>query len=55
VFGILITLPFVFWLLLGWLDLVPSILDVYGIAGLRTPGSIVVGGLLVAALGFYEV
>ena len=42
------------WIPLGWLEAVPSMVEVYGMAGLRTPASIAVGGLIVAALGFYE-
>jgi hypothetical protein len=47
-------LPFFAWLPLGLLESVPSMVDVFGIPGLRVPASIVVGGLLLAAIGFYE-
>ncbi len=52
--GVAAALPFFLWLPLGWLGLVPSMVDVFGVAGLRVPASIVVGGLLVAAIGFWE-
>ncbi len=50
----LTALPFFLWLPLGWLGLVPSMVDVFGVTGLRIPASIVVGSLLVAAIGFHE-
>ncbi len=53
-FGVAISVAVVAWLPLGWLGVVPSLMDVYGIEGLRTPASFLVGGLLIAALGFYE-
>lgn len=52
--GLLITAPFILWFLLGLLGLVPSIVQVFGPAELRTPASIVVAGLLIAALGFWD-
>lgn len=42
------------WLPLGLLEFVPSMIDVFGVAGLRIPASVAVGGLLLAAVGFYE-
>ncbi|MDX1488381.1 MAG: hypothetical protein R3268_09280 [Acidiferrobacterales bacterium] len=55
IIGVVVTVPFFVWLPLGWLGMVPTMVDVYGIEGLRVPASIVVGGLLIAALGFYEI
>lgn len=52
--GILIALPFFVWLPLGMLDSVPSMVDVFGISGLRIPASITVAGLLIAAIAFWE-
>ncbi len=52
--GVAAALPFFLWLPLGWLGLVPSMVDVFGVTGLRIPASIVVGSLLVAAIGFHE-
>ena len=54
VVGLLIAAPFFLWFLLGLLGLVPSIVEVFGPAGVRTPASIVVAGLLIAALGFWD-
>ena len=54
VLGALTALPFFAWLPLGLLELVPSMVDVFGVPGLRIPASLTVGGLLVAAVGFYE-
>lgn len=51
--GLLIAAPFVLWFLLGLLGLVPSIVQVFGPAGVRTPAAIVVAGLLISALGFW--
>jgi len=42
------------WLLLGLLPGIPSMLDVYGMTGMRTPASITIAGLLLGAIGFYE-
>lgn len=54
ILGVVVAVPFFVWVPLGWLGVVPTLIDVYGIEGLRTPASFVVGGLLVAALAFYE-
>jgi hypothetical protein len=42
------------WLPLGFLEAVPSMLEIFGMLGLRTPASITIGGLLLAAIGFHE-
>jgi hypothetical protein len=52
--GILLALPFFLWLPLGWLDLVPSMVDVFGVVGLRIPASLTIAGLLIAAVAFWE-
>ena len=52
--GVAVALPFFAWFALGFLEAVPSMLDVFGIAGLRIPASITVGGLLLAAVGFHD-
>ncbi len=52
--GAAAALPFFAWLPLGLLDSVPSMVEVFGVPGLRIPASIAVGGLLLAAIGFYE-
>jgi len=45
---------FFIWLLLGWFGWVPTMVDVFGIAGMRTPASVTVAGLLLAAIAFWE-
>jgi VIT1/CCC1 family predicted Fe2+/Mn2+ transporter len=52
--GVLIAAPFFLWFFLGLLGLVPSIVQVFGPAEVRTPAAIVVAGLLIAALGFWD-
>jgi hypothetical protein len=50
----MIATPFFLWFLLGMLGFVPSIVQVFGPAEVRTPAAIVVAGLLIAALGFWD-
>ncbi len=45
---------FIVWLLAGWLGWVPSMVDLFGIPGMRMPASITVAGLLLAAAAFWE-
>jgi len=45
---------FFIWLLLGWFGWVPTMVDVFGTAGMRTPASVTVAGLLLAAIAFWE-
>lgn len=52
--GIIMALPFFVWLPLGMLETVPSMVDIYGVSGLRIPASITVAGLLVAAVALWE-
>lgn len=47
-------LPFFIWALLGLVPAIPSIVDVFGMSGLKYPTSIVIGGLMLAAFGFEE-
>jgi len=54
VLGIVVAAAFFVWLLAGWLGWVPSIMDVFGVAGVRTPAAITVGALLLAAIAFWE-
>jgi hypothetical protein len=53
--GILMALPFFLWVPLGWLELVPPMVDVFGVVGLRIPASLTIAGLLIAAIAFWEV
>ncbi|MBN8429504.1 hypothetical protein JF535_01445 [Microbulbifer salipaludis] len=52
--GLALVLPWVVWCLLGLLGVVPSLVTVFGIPGLRIPASVAIAGLLIAALGFYH-
>ena len=54
VLGICLALPFFVWLLLGFFPGVPSIIDVFGMDGLRYPTGVVIGGLMLAAFGYEE-
>ncbi len=52
--GVLIATPFFVWVPLGFSDLVPSVIDVFGLTGIRVPAGVSIFGLLVAAVGFHE-
>ena len=52
--GVLIALPFFVWVPMAWIGLVPSMVDVFGVIGLRAPASMTIGGLLLAAIGFHD-
>lgn len=52
--GVMLAASFFLWLLLGWFGWVPSMVDVFGVAGMRTPAAITVGSLLIAAVAFHE-
>ena len=47
-------LPFFIWVPLGLIPSIPSVIDFFGIAGLKIPTGIVIGGLLMAAIGFED-
>ncbi|QKX16620.1 hypothetical protein [Microbulbifer sp. YPW1] len=50
--GVALALPWAIWFLLGLTGLVPSLVSVFGIPGLRIPASCAIAGLLIAAVGF---
>ena len=52
--GIAISAPFFLWVPLGFLELTPSMIDVFGIVGLRFPASLTIAGLLLSAIGFHR-
>ena len=52
--GIAMALPFFIWVVLGLIPSVPSIVDVFGIDGLKIPTSIVIAGLMLAAIGYED-
>lgn len=52
--GLLAAALMFLWLPLGWLGVVPSLIEVFGVSGLRIPAGVTVGGLLLAAIGFND-
>ena len=54
-FGLLLAIPFFLWVPLGLLGLTPTMVDVFGIVGLRFPAAVTIAGLLLAAVGFHEI
>jgi len=42
------------WLILGMVPGIPTMVDTFGVSGMRTPASITIAGLLLAAIGFFE-
>ena len=54
-FGVIIAAPFFLWVPLGFTGLVPSMVDVFGIVGLRIPAAITIAGLLIASVGFQRI
>jgi hypothetical protein len=45
-------LPFFIWVPLSLITSIPSIVDVFGIDGLKLPTGIVIAGLMLAAIGY---
>jgi hypothetical protein len=54
IMGVALAGFFMAWLLLGWVGWVPAMADIFGIEGMRTPAAFTVGGLLLAAIAFWE-
>jgi polyferredoxin len=54
VLGVILALPFFIWLPLSFLPAIPSMIDVFGMQGLRIPTGIVIAGLMLAAFGFED-
>jgi len=54
VLGIGVASAFFVWLLAGWFKWMPSLVDFFGVEGLRTPAAITVGALLLAAISLWE-
>jgi hypothetical protein len=53
--GVIIATPFFLWVPLGFTGLVPTMIDFFGVVGLRIPAAITIAGLLLAAVGFHRV
>ncbi len=53
--GVLIALPFFVWVPLGFFTGIPSMVDVFGLTGIRLPAAAAISGLLIAAVGFHEI
>jgi len=53
--GVVMAAPFFLWVPLGLIGLTPSMIDVFGVVGLRFPAAVTIGGLLLAAVGFHEI
>lgn len=52
--GVIVAAPFFLWVPLGLIGLAPSMIDVFGIVGLRIPAAVTIAGLLLAAIGFHR-
>lgn len=50
--GLIVAVLMLVWLITSFLGLTVSIVDVFGMEGLRIPAGIAIGGLLLAAVGF---
>ena len=50
--GLIVAIFMLVWLITSFLGLTVSIVDVFGMEGLRIPAGIAIGGLLLAAVGF---
>ena len=46
--------PFFLWAAIGLTGLMPTMVDVFGVPGLRIPTAITIMGLLIAAVAFYD-
>ena len=53
--GVIIAAPFFLWVPLGFTGLIPSMIDVFGVVGLRIPAGVTIAGLLIAASGFHQI
>ncbi len=53
--GVVVAAPFFLWVPLGFTSFIPSMIDVFGIVGLRIPAAVTIAGLLLAAVGFHRI
>jgi hypothetical protein len=54
ILGLAVSGALLLWVPVGLIPGIPGPVDVFGIDGLRTPASFTVGGLVMAAIGFFE-
>jgi hypothetical protein len=54
ILGIFMAVPFFIWVPLGLVPSIPSIIDAFGMDGLKLPTGIVIGGLMLAAIGYED-
>jgi hypothetical protein len=54
ILGIFMAVPFFIWVPLGLVPSIPSIIDIFGMDGLKLPTGIVIGGLMLAAIGYED-
>jgi hypothetical protein len=52
VVGLITAILMLIWLITSLLGLTVSIIDIFGIEGVRIPAGIAIGGLMLAAVGF---
>ena len=52
--GPLIAATMTLWFLLGILGFAPSLIEVFGAPDVKIPAAIVVAGLLIAAVGYWD-
>lgn len=50
--GVAIASLMLIWFLLGVTGMVPSMIEIFGVPGLRFPAGIAISGLLAASIGF---
>lgn len=52
--GVILSIPFFVWLVVGLVPGIPSMTDLLSETGVRYPAAVAVFGLLLAFIGFYE-
>ncbi len=52
--GVLASSAMFIWFLTGLTGAIPSLVDVFGVPGLRVPAGIAISGLLAASVGFHD-
>lgn len=52
--GVTISSIMLIWFLAGLTGVIPSMIEIFGVPGLRLPAGIAISGLLAASIGFNE-